>query len=414
MSESRKKKSEQDELIITNLGANKKIKKEKKFTLSFDSKKINIKTFAIGIFVVLFILTAIFVFRFINFNATLLLWKTNLARRTENVNNKSISYKSFENGLMRISNDGITFIGDNGNLNWTVTYNIKDPDYEVNNKYFAIADKNGNNFYVFDKDGLVGENTTIYPIVKISLSSDGILYVLQSDDNNSYINVYRATGSPIDIMIKTTLTEDGMPIDISTSNDGESLAVCYACLGDGDIYTKATYYNFAESSRNTNLKKISTEFISEFKEKFLARVHIFDDNKSCLIYDTGVYFVSEKLNATPKIVDRKEFSEKINSISYNDKYLAFMFENKRLLAYDSGGATLCDRKIDFDYDKFYIDDNYIIFISQNTVKICDIRGRMIFDKEVDKGIEYVAKRKSFFFTELLLGLMDGIECIRAY
>ena len=414
MGDSRKKKVVEDDLIITNLGANKDLKEEKHFKFSFDKKNINIRTFAISIFVILFILTAIFVFRFINFNATLLLWKTNLARKSENVNNKSISYQSFEKGLMRISNDGITFIDDSGDVNWTVSYNIKDPIYEVKNKYFVIADRNGNNFYIFNKDGLVGENTTTYPIVKISVSQDGILYVLQSDDNSSYINVFRENGNAIDIAIKTNLSDDGMPIDIATSKDGENLLVSFVCLNDDDVYTKATYYNFGDNNTNVNLKKISVEFIDELNDKFLARVNLFSDDKSCLIHDSGIFFVNDALNSKPKIANSVEYNAKINSIAYNEKYIALTFDDKRLLSYDSSGNVLCDRKIDFDYDRFYIDDDYLIFILGNIVKIYDIRGRMIFDKEVNQGIEYVAKRKGIFFTEFLLGLIDGVECIRAY
>ena len=46
--------------------------------------------------------------------------------------------------------------------------------------------------------------------------------------------------------------------------------------------------------------------------------------------------------------------------------------------------------------------------------IYDIRGRMLFDKEVDGLVQYVAKKKSLFFTELLVGLTDGVECVRFY
>ena len=46
--------------------------------------------------------------------------------------------------------------------------------------------------------------------------------------------------------------------------------------------------------------------------------------------------------------------------------------------------------------------------------IYDSRGRMIFDKEMEVDVQYVAKKKSLLFTELLIGLIDGVECIRFY
>ena len=407
-----KKEENVDELIISDLGVNKEHTSRAKKDIKF--KKINVRVFAIVILVALVVATIIFMLRFISFNATTLIWKTSLTRGSESVNNKSIEYASFKNGLMRISNDGITYVDSNGSVNWTVSYNIKDPIYVSRHNYFAIADKNGNNFYIFDVSGEVGSGTTTSPIIKISLSRDGVLYVMQSDDNNNYISVYRSTGAKIDLSIKTNLTEDGMPIDISTSDSGEELAVCYVCLSDEKLYTKASYYNFGDAGKNANSKRIVGEFKNEFDDQFVARAHFFNDTRSCLVSDDGLYFVSTNDAASPKIINRIKTNEKILSISYNEKYFATMYEDRHLMVYDDSGSTICDRKVDIDYNNFYLSGDYIVFIDGSHVVIYDIRGRMIFDKELDGNIEYVAKRNSLIFTELLVGLMDGVECIRFY
>ena len=417
---SKKINDDTDELIISDLGVNKDkastgtSRKKLAVKSIFDLKKINIKAFALFVLAFLMLITFIFIFRFINFNATILLWKTNIARSSENINNKSIEYASFKNGLMRISNDGMTYIDENGEVRWTISYNMKDPIYEKNGNFFVIADRNGNNFYVFNKEGKVGENTTTNPIVKISVSEEGIIYILQSDENNSYVNVFRNTGIPVDITIKTNLTEDGMPIDLGTSNNGEELVMAFVCLNDDTIYTKATYYNFADAGKSANQKRIVAEFREEFNDKFLARVKFFDDTKSCLVYDGGIYYVSTADASNPSISNNLRFDDRMKSISYNEKYIAVVFENDKLMSFDNRGNTLCSRDITPNYDEFYIDEDYIVFLYGNRVMIYDIRGRMLFDKEVDSNIQYVAKKKSLFFTELLLGLIDGVECVRFY
>lgn len=417
---SKKINDDTDELIISDLGVNKDkastgtSRKKLAVKSIFDLKKINIKAFALFVLAFLMLITFIFIFRFINFNATILLWKTNIARSSENINNKSIEYASFKNGLMRISNDGMTYIDENGEVRWTISYNMKDPIYEKNGNFFVIADRNGNNFYVFNKEGKVGENTTTNSIVKISVSEEGIIYILQSDENNSYVNVFRNTGIPVDITIKTNLTEDGMPIDLGTSNNGEELVMAFVCLNDDTIYTKATYYNFADAGKSANQKRIVAEFREEFNDKFLARVKFFDDTKSCLVYDGGIYYVSTADASNPSISNNLRFDDRMKSISYNEKYIAVVFENDKLMSFDNRGNTLCSRDITPNYDEFYIDEDYIVFLYGNRVMIYDIRGRMLFDKEVDSNIQYVAKKKSLFFTELLLGLIDGVECVRFY
>ena len=391
-----------------------KEKKDDNAKRSRSKWKFSLKGFAVAILLIIILMTGLFTFKFINFNASVLIWRTNVTRGSDDVNNKSIRYSSFKNGLMRISNDGVTFIDEYGLVRWTISYNMKEPIYEENDGHFFIADKNSYYFYIFNEEGLLGSNTTTYPIVKISAADGGIIYILQSDEDYNYINVYRSNGNPIDILIKTNLSEDGMPIDISTSKSGEQLAVCNVCLSDIDIYTKATYYNFSDTGKNANSKRIVKEFVTEFEDKFLARVNFFDDKNSCLIYDGGVKYVSTADESNPKIIADISFDDEIRSISYNRKYLAMVFEDNKLRIFNESGNLLCDKQIDFDYENFYISDNYIIFLYENRVMIYDVRGRMIFDKEVRGQLQYVAKKKSLIFTELLIGLTDGVECLRFY
>ena len=401
------RKVAKDEFIIKDLG----IIKEKK---SDNKKRVNLKFVAILSFVLIIFATAIFAIRFINFNVTEMLWKTSVTKGSDNINNKSIKYDSYKNGLMRISNDGITYINSSGEVKWTISYNMKDPIYESNDNYFAIADRNGYEFYIFDENGVSGTNTVTNPIQKISLSLDGVLYILQSDEENSYVNVFRNSGAMIDISIKTTLTGDGTAIDLGTSDDGVELAVAYMCLSNDKLYSKATYYNFGEAGQNANSKRIVKEFVEELADKFLARTYFFDIDNSFLIYDGGVYFVSTKDQANPVIVQKREFDVKIRSISYNKKYLAMVLEDNRMIVFNKDGSLLADKMIDFDYENFYISEDYAIFLYGNRVMIYDSRGRMIFDKEMEMEVQYVAKKKSLIFTELLVGLIDGVECIRFY
>lgn len=396
-----------DKYIIKDLGINKE--KEKKEKTPYAVKKIAIISFA-----VLLIITIIFTIRFVNFNVAEMLWKTSVTKGSDSVNNKSIRYCSFRNGLLRISNDGVTYIDEVGNVKWTISYNMKEPLYVSNDDYAVIANKNGYEFYVFDFEGLIGENTTTMPIVKISMAKNGIIYILQNNSENSYINVYDKYAKEIDISIKTNIDGDGMPLDIGVSSDGTELVVSYACLSDSEVYTKATYYNFDDVGQNLNSKRVVGEFIEDFDDKFIGRVHFFDSIYSCIIFDGGVYFVSTRDKGKPEIFVKHDFEDAIDSISYNDDYLVLIFDTKKMLVLSRNGSIIADKELDFDYESFYISDNYIIFIYGKRIMIYDARGRMIFDKELDMQTQYVAKKRNFIFTELLIGLIDGVECIRFY
>ncbi len=402
----------EDNYIVKNLGINKSHKTNLLNTLN--DKKINIKKISIIAFIFIIFITILFLIKFIRFDVVEMLWKTSLTKGSDSINNKSVRYSSFHNGLMRISNDGITYINDSGEVKYITSYNMKEPIYEYNDNYFVIADKNGYEFYIFDKDGLTGNNFLKNAIQKISLSNDGIIYILQTDEDSSFINVFRSNGKEIDISIKTNLTNDGMPIDISTSNDGTQLSVAYTCLSNNNIYSKATYYNFEDAGKNANSKRIVGELINEFNDKLLARTHFFDNKFSCLLYESGIYFVSLANKSDPKVINHIEFEYRIKSVAYNKEYIAFIFENNDLMVLSKDGSIVAKRKIDFEYENFYLSENYIIFLYGNRAIIYDSKGRMIFNKELEMEIQYIAKKRSLFFTELLIGITDGVECIRFY
>ena len=68
-------------------------------------------------------------------------------------------------------------------------------------------------------------------------------------------------------------------------------------------------------------------------------MNFFDKNKSCLVYDGGVYYVSNSDALNPKIISHLEFGDKIKSISYSEDYLSMVFENNKLMSFDSSGKN---------------------------------------------------------------------------
>lgn len=52
------------------------------------------------------------------------------------------------------------------------------PIVDVCGDYLAIADKNSNTIYIFNKKGKVGEVNTSYPIIKIEVAQQGVVAAL--------------------------------------------------------------------------------------------------------------------------------------------------------------------------------------------------------------------------------------------
>lgn len=400
------KKEVKDELIITNIGANRKKEVKRK------NKGFSLKSLIIISSILLFLLIVIYGISYINFNITEKLWKVSLTVNSDFVNNKSIQYCGFENGMMRISNDGITYVDTNGIVKWTISYNMKDPIFSKKDKLFSIADRHGSLFYIFDEEGLLGSGTSNYQIDDVALSNSGILYLLQSDSNNSYIYSYNSEGQQLTNQISGNITTNGMPLNISTSNDGSEVLLAMTKILDNNICSKASYYNFNGITDNKDF--LIKEIEEELQGKFLARVHFFDNERSFLLYDDGIIFVSTSDPTNPTIIKKIDLKNKINSISYDNDNLVITLDDGKYVVYGKNGEVICNKSYDSNYDKFYIDNNCIVFIYGEHVKIYDVHGKSILDRVIEDGVQYVAKKDSLFFSDLIIGLVDGVECIRCF
>ena len=108
----------------------------------------------------------------------------------------------------------------------------------VNGDFVAIGDQQGNSIYICDKNGTQGQATTLLPILRVTVSAKGVVAALQEDSKASYIYLYKRDGSPLDIMVKSLLSGDGYPVDLSLSPNGTQLITSYMYLDQGVIKCK--------------------------------------------------------------------------------------------------------------------------------------------------------------------------------
>ena len=108
----------------------------------------------------------------------------------------------------------------------------------------AIGDINGNTVYVFNKTGMLGKIDTSLVISQIEVASNGAVVAVLEDNEANYINMYSKEGTKI-YSIKTTVSGDGYPLDVSISNDATKLIASYVYVSGEDIKTNVVFYNFS-------------------------------------------------------------------------------------------------------------------------------------------------------------------------
>ena len=87
---------------------------------------------------------------------------------------KDSRYEAYGDFVIKYSSDGISYI-DGTETVWDESFEMKSPIVDICDDYIAVADKNTNDIFIYNKDGKVGHASTSYPIVKLEVASQGVV-----------------------------------------------------------------------------------------------------------------------------------------------------------------------------------------------------------------------------------------------
>ena len=158
---------------------------------------------------------------------------------------KSFAYK---NGSISYNEDGISFIDGDGKVEWEKAYSIKNPIVTYCGDYIAAAYKNGNEILLYDSTGKVKRFSASYAVSDVEVAEQGVIAAVLQGDNENYIELYDASQKKL-VTIKTTIDENGYPLDIDLSEDGTMLAVSYLVVDGLQTKNRVAFYDFGEKGQ---------------------------------------------------------------------------------------------------------------------------------------------------------------------
>jgi hypothetical protein len=126
---------------------------------------------------------------------------------------------------------------------------MQSPQVKMCDTCAAVGDINGSKIYIFNKSGLLGSVDTSLSISQIEVASQGVVAAVLEDNNADYINLYNTDGTKI-YSVKTTLSGDGYPLDISISDDATKLMASYLYVSGESMKTNVVFYNFSDVGQN--------------------------------------------------------------------------------------------------------------------------------------------------------------------
>lgn len=319
-----------------------------------------------------------------------------------------VQYISFGSNVLKYSNDGASYINASGEVVWMHSFEMKAPIASTRGDYAAIADRGGNQIYIFNQEGNQGVASTLLPIINISVSGQGVSAVIVEDSQADYIMMYKRDGTVLDISIRGLLGgETGYPLDIALSPDGTQMLGSFVYIDAGVVKSRAAFHNFSEVGKNSSDRLVGG-FHENYQSSIIAEVMFFDNIYSCTVADNILVFYSSQNIASPEQIAEIPLEEELRSVFYSDNYLGVIVNTitgefpTRLDVYQKNGRKLFSQGFHYNYTKAEFDGDYIFLYNENSCQIYNIDGTLKFEQTFDFYLNKI-KRGSLWNRFLIIG-----------
>lgn len=328
-------------------------------------------------------------------------WQQPVVAGTQEVLAESsfVSYIEFGGNMVRYTKDGAAYIDAKGKTIWVQSYEMQSPAAVVNGDYIAIADISGNSIYICDKEGHKGTATTLLPILKASVSAKGVVGVILEDARANYITFFKRDGSSIDITVKTILSGQGYPLDLSLSPDGTQLICSYIYMNNGMLDCRVVVYNFSEIGKNASALRLVGGFEENFSGTFVPRVQFLDETYSFACSDQALTFFSSKNLAVPQPIVQVGIDSEIRSLFYAGQYVGIIAANEsgtepyRMEVYRANGTLVFQKEFAFPYKHAAVSGDHVLLWNEKEFEIYNMKGTRKFHGGLDFEILRISKGK---------------------
>ena len=271
----------------------------------------------------------------------------------------------------------------------------------------SYIDGRGKTIWICDRSGCQGQATTALPILSLSVSAKGVVASVQEDSKASYIYLYKKDGSALDIYVKSLLSGDGYPVDVSLSPGGTQWITSFMYLDQGMIKNKIVFYNFGLGKNDP--KRVVGVFLPEdLSDAMAGRVRFMDESHAVIFTDKGLQFFSTRVETSPESVNQILLDENVRSISYTDKYAGVITDNGEgadpycLRVYRPDGSQVFETTFSYQYTGFDIDGDLVTLYNDNSCCVYNMAGTEKFSGSFDFTVTKVLSGR-FPGTLLVLG-----------
>lgn len=299
---------------------------------------------------------------------------------TQRTDTLATKYAQFGGNILKYSRDGISYTDEKNSLYFSITYTMQDPILALSEKAGAVADRNGNQIYIFDRKEQKGQIQTLLPIRSMAVSDQGIIAVLLENSDSVKLEVYSSDGKFIGDGV-FTLEDAGYPLNVSISSDGTKIGITFAQISGSKYNSCVAVYNFDHVGENYVDHLV---FAKTYGDWMIPEIHYYDHSVFSVAGDGMLAFFAG--TQIPETVKEITFEEELKSVFYGEKTAGLVFRSRDgwlFRLYDLKGNLVSEFPFSMNYDNIRITDKSILIYQASQMEMYNYAGKKCFEQNLE-------------------------------
>lgn len=321
----------------------------------------------------------------------------------------STKYEVMAGKVLRYSPEGASLVNSEMEAYWSTLYEMENPVADINDSWAVIADIDGTDLKIFDKNGEVGSVTTSYNIVKARISSNGLVAAILDGGDATWINYYNSDGSLI-AENQTHVEDPGYPMDVVLSDNGQIMMVTYQFIDGSDTTSYVAFYNFGDVGQNEGDRIVSGY---TYEGTVIPEIRYLDSERSAALRDDGFTLYNGK--QIPKESISEKVDKEIVSTFCDEKTIGMVFKNGSkdkkytMKVYSADGSLRFTKNFNIPYTTIKMSGGNILLYNDSQICVMNNRGVEKYNGTVDGSINNFIK---IGMNRYLLVLDSGVNVIK--
>lgn len=319
-------------------------------------------------------------------------------------------YEKLGNGFIKYGSDGVTYVNGKNETQWSAAYTIETPKIDICQETMLIYEQQGYLTEIINTEGVLGSYQTDLPILKGKVAKNGVSVLMLKDDNDIRIRLVSTDGTAL-AEVRTTLEDQGQPVDAALSSDAQKLMVSNVKIGSGTVDSVVSFYDFS-SSLNSDETHLVGAF--DYADEVFPSVCYLTDSTAAAIGDSG--FIIYSAGKTPKEKSSVSFGSEILSTFHDSSNIGFVIPGNsstgryRMQVYGINGKKKSDMTFSHGYSQIRMDSGEILANDSGHMMVFTPGGVRRLDTDYEKQIGSFVKIPGFRRYAVLTNY--GMERIR--